>query len=113
VAEPLVANSTQQLDARGLMVKAGTLIDASLVAADCRRPRKAEPVDGRSDPNANWNAMPEKALFGYKMHLALDQGSGLVRQAILTSGHVSDKVPFLDLVRLMSPDCHRKGADST
>ena len=43
--------------------------------------------------------MPEKPLFGYKMHLAVDQGSGLVRQAILTPGHVSDKAPFLDLVQ--------------
>ncbi len=43
--------------------------------------------------------MPEKPLFGYKMHLAVDQGSGLVRQALLTPGHVSDKAPFLDLVQ--------------
>jgi IS5 family transposase len=33
------------------------------------------------------------------MHLAGDQGSGLVRQAILTPGHVSDKTPFLALVQ--------------
>jgi IS5 family transposase len=43
--------------------------------------------------------MPEKPLFGYKMHLAVDQGSGLVRQAILTPGHVSDKARFLALVQ--------------
>ena len=43
--------------------------------------------------------MPEQPLFGYKMHLAADQGSGLVRRAIPTPGHVSDKVPFLDLVQ--------------
>src|ERR671910_10368 len=88
-----------QFDAKGLMVKTGTLIDASLVEADCRRPRKGEPVEGRSDRDASWNAMPEQPLFGYKMHLAVDQGSGLVRQALLTPGHVSDKVPFLDLVQ--------------
>jgi len=41
----------------------------------------------------------KKPLFGYKMHLAVDQGSGLVRQAILTPGHISDKAPFLDLVQ--------------
>ena len=41
--------------------------------------------------------MPEQPLFGYKMHLAVDQG--LVRRAILTPGHVSDKVSFLDLVQ--------------
>jgi IS5 family transposase len=99
LAEPLLAELNRQLDARGLMVKSGTLIDASLVAADCRRPKKGEPVEGRSDPDASWNAMPEKPLFGYKMHLAVDQGLGLVRQAILTPGHVSDKVPFLALVQ--------------
>jgi IS5 family transposase len=99
LTERLLVELNRQLEQRGLMVKSGTLIDASLVEADCRRPRKGEPVAGRSDPDASWNAMPEKPLFGYKMHLAVDQGSGLVRQALLTPGHVSDKVPFLDLVQ--------------
>jgi transposase, IS5 family len=91
LTERLLAELNRQLDARGLMVKTGTLIDASLVAADCRRPRKDEPKERRSDRDASWNAMPEKPLFGYKMHLAVDQGSGLVRQAILTPANVSDK----------------------
>jgi transposase, IS5 family len=99
LAEPLLAEFNRQLDAKGLMVKAGTLIDASLVEADGRRPRKDEPVEGRSDRDASWNAMPETPLFGYKMHLAVDQGSGLVRQAILTPANVSDKTPFLALVQ--------------
>jgi IS5 family transposase len=99
LAEQLLAELNRQLDAKGLMVKTGTLIDASLVEADCRRPRKDEPLKDRSDRDASWNAMPEQPLFGYKMHLAIDQGSGLVRQAILTPGHISDKAPFLDLVQ--------------
>jgi IS5 family transposase len=99
LAERLLAELNRQLEARGLMVKAGTLIDASLVEADCRRPRQGEPVEHRSDRDASWNAMPEKPLFGYKMHLAVDQGSGLVRRAMLTPGHVSDKAPFLHLVQ--------------
>jgi IS5 family transposase len=99
LAETLLAELNRQLDARGLMVKTGTLIDASLIEADCRRPRKGEPKERRSDQDASWNAMPEKPLFGYKMHLAVDQGSGLVRQALLTQGHVSDKSPFLALVQ--------------
>jgi IS5 family transposase len=94
-----LAELNRQLDAKGLMVKAGTLIDASLVAADCRRPHKDEPKAGRSDQDASWNTMPEQPLCGYKMHLAVDHGSGLVRRAILTPGHVSDKLPFLDLVQ--------------
>jgi transposase, IS5 family len=70
-----------------------------LVAADCRRPCKDEPVAGGGDRDASWNAMPEKPLFGYKMHLAVDQGSGLVRQALVTPANVSDKTRFLDLVQ--------------
>jgi IS5 family transposase len=99
LAEPLLAELNRQLDAKGLMVKTGTLIDASLVEADGRRPRQGEPVEARSDRDASWNAMPEAPLFGYKAHLAVDQGSGLVRQAILTPANVSDKVPFLALVQ--------------
>jgi transposase, IS5 family len=99
LSEPLLAELNRQLDARGLMVKAGTLIDASLIEADGRRPKKGEPVEGRSDRDATWNAMPETPLFGYKAHLAVDQSSGLVRQAILTPANVSDKLPFLALVQ--------------
>jgi len=99
LAEPLLAELNRQLDAKGLMVRTGTLIDASLVAADSRRPRKGAPRESRSDRDASWNAMPEKPLFGYKAHVAVDRGSGLVRQAILTPANVSDKTPFLALVQ--------------
>jgi IS5 family transposase len=112
LAGELLAELNRQLDARGLMVKTGTLIDASLVEADCRRPRKGEPVEGRSDRDASWTAMKDEPFFGYKMHLAVDQGSGLVRQAILTPAHVSDKTPFLDLVQGDAPAVYAdKGYD--
>jgi hypothetical protein len=31
-----------------------------LVAADCRRLRKGEPLAGRSDRDASWSAIPEQ-----------------------------------------------------
>jgi transposase, IS5 family len=99
LSEPLLAELNHQLDAKGLMVKSGTLIDASLVEADGRRPRKGEPVEGRSDRDATWTAMKDEPLFGYKAHVAVDQGSGLVRRAILTPANVLDKTPFLALVQ--------------
>jgi IS5 family transposase len=99
LTEPLLAELNRQLDAKGLIVKAGTLIDASLVAADSRRPRKGEPAEGRSDRDARWTAMKDEPFFGYKAHVAVDRGSGLVRQAVLTPANVSDKVPFLSLVQ--------------
>jgi IS5 family transposase len=95
----LLAELNRQLDAKGLMVKSGTLIDASLVAADSRRPRRGEPKEARSDRDASWTAMKDEPFFGYKAHVAVDRGSGLVRQAVLTPANVSDKVPFLGLVQ--------------
>jgi IS5 family transposase len=42
LAAPLLAELNRQLDAKGLVVKTGTQIDASLVAADRQRPLSAE-----------------------------------------------------------------------
>ena len=36
--------------------------------------------------------------FGYKAHVAVDQGSGLIRKAILTPANVSDRTPATDLI---------------
>jgi IS5 family transposase len=99
LAEALLAELNRQLDAKGLIVRQGTLIDATLVEADCRRPRQGEPVEGRSDQDARWTAMKDAPFFGYKANVGLDRGSALVRRAVLTPANVSDKAPFLDLVQ--------------
>jgi IS5 family transposase len=100
LGERLLAEVNRQLEAKGLILKRGTLVDASLVAANARRPRKAEPKERRSDQDAAWNAMPQDAPhYGYKAHVAVDEGSGLVRQAILTPANVSDKTPATQLIQ--------------
>jgi len=100
LGERLLAEVNRQLEAKGLILKRGTLVDASLVAANARRPRKAEPKERRSDQDAAWNAMPKDAPhYGDKAHVAVDEGSGLVRQAILTPANVSDKTPATQLIQ--------------
>lgn len=79
----------EQLDEHGLVLRRGTVVDATLVEAHASRPRRRE--DGaastsRSDPDATWG----RRTFGYKGHLAIDHGSWLVRGALLTPAHVSD-----------------------
>jgi len=79
----------RQLDQRGLMIKRGTLIDASLVEAAVARP----PVEQESarDPDAEWtNRKGNGPRFGYKAHVGVDLGSGLIRKAVLTSARVND-----------------------
>ena len=87
----LLEEINRQLDARGLMLRQGTLLDASLVKAQARRPPM--PPQGRStkepvDAHANWTRQYGSYHYGYKAHLAVDEDSGLVRRAVLTPAKV-------------------------
>ncbi len=68
------------------MIKAGTLVDATLVPAAAAEPPKQK-GGGRSaaDPDAAWAKRAKGgAHFGYKLHVGVDAGSGIVRRARLT-----------------------------
>ena len=79
VAEPLFAAVQQQLATRGVLVKQGTLVDATLVDAQVRRPRDGATGEGSPrDPDAAWGRGPH-TCFGYKLHLGVDADSELVR----------------------------------
>lgn len=82
----LLEEVARQFEARGLILKRGTLLDATLVSAQARKPSLAQGAGARSsvDPDADWTRKGGKSHFGYKAHLAVDAGSGLIRQAILT-----------------------------
>jgi IS5 family transposase len=88
----LFAELARQLDARGLMIKQGTLIDASMVTSAARRPRKEEGQTSEADPDARFGADNERHrfTFGYKLHVAVDQWSGLIRNGLLTSANIQD-----------------------
>jgi IS5 family transposase len=75
LAEMLFAEVNRQLDARGLMLKAGTLIDATLVEAAVARPPASEGGVSTKDPEAGFTRRGRKSLFGFKAHVAVDLGS--------------------------------------
>jgi IS5 family transposase len=91
LGEALFEAVGRSLDARGLLLRQGTLIDASLIQAAVAEPRK-QPGGGSSrvDPEASWAKKGSKATFGYKLHIAVDQGSGLVREVRVTDARVAD-----------------------
>ena len=93
VGERLCAEVTRQLDAAGLLDTAGTLLDATLVAAQARRPSMEDGPGARSgtDPDARWTRKGGRAHVGYKAHLGVDAGSGLIRRAVLTPAHVNER----------------------
>lgn len=120
LAEPLFEEIVRQIDARGLLLRQGTLIDASLVEAAVKRPRppkddeiaaeaatggespaedaaKPRPasklVGSPHDPDAAWAKKGGKRSFGYKVHIGADMGSAIIRRALLTPANVNDTVP--------------------
>jgi IS5 family transposase len=82
----------RQLEKKGLVVKAGTLVDATLIPSAAAAPPKQK-GGGRSaaDPDAAWAKRAKGgAHFGYKLHVGVDAGSGIVRRARLTPANVNE-----------------------
>lgn len=92
--EALFEEIGRQLEARGLLVKAGTLMDATLVEAAVKKPPARTAAElgakGTGDPDADWTRKGGRSLYGYKAHLGVDGGSGLIRRAVLTSAKTAE-----------------------
>jgi IS5 family transposase len=98
LAERLFAEMNKQLEKQGLILKRGTLIDATLVEAAVQPSGSAE---APSDPDAAFarRAGRSSSTFGYKAHVAVDEKSGLVRDALLTPANVNETVVADDLIQ--------------
>lgn len=90
--ERLMGELNRQLDAQNLLIKQGTLIDASVVTSAARRPRMEEDTVSPVDREARFGTTNERRrfAFGYKLHVAVDAGSGLVRGLAVTSANVQE-----------------------
>lgn len=96
LGERLFALLEKQLQAKGLLVRRGSLIDATLIKAQTHPTPKGEP---NADPDADWTRRGKDGHFGYKVHLAVDQGSDLLRHLALTAASVSEAHLFEGMVR--------------
>lgn len=93
VLEGAFAAVNAQLEAKGLLLKRGTLLDATLIAARHNPPKGEGSVAGGGvtrEPDANWTKKNGKAYFGYKLHVGMDQHTGLVRSAVMTPAKTAD-----------------------
>lgn len=98
---PLLAELARQLDRHGVVLKQGTLIDATLIQSAARRPRMDEGKISPVDPDARFGANNERRRyqFGYKLHVAVDAVSGLVRTLRVTPANVQEVVMAPELVQ--------------
>ena len=95
--EKLFAELDAQLEAAGVILKQGTMLDATLIEAS-----SARPPDGATgkDPDAAFTRRKGKggSTYGYKAHVGVDQGSGVIRRVLTTPANVNDTVPADQLI---------------
>jgi transposase, IS5 family len=74
------------LAARGMILKTGTIVDATLIAA----PSSTKNATGQRDPEMHQTQKGNQWYFGMKAHIGVDAASGLVHTVIGTPANVSD-----------------------
>jgi transposase, IS5 family len=74
------------LASKGLMMREGTIVDATLIAA----PPSTKNKDGKRDPEMHQSKKGNDWHFGMKAHIGVDATSGLVHTVVGTAGNVAD-----------------------
>jgi transposase, IS5 family len=82
------------LRTRGLMLKAGTAIDATLIHA----PSSTKNSSGERDPEMHQTKKGNQWFFGMKAHIGVDADSGLVHSIAGTAANVHDLTPVDELL---------------
>jgi IS5 family transposase len=86
-----------QLDDQGLIMRKGTILDATIIEAQASRPRKGDKTS-KVDKDARFTKKGGKSWFGYKAHVGMDEGSGLIRSQTFTAANRNDTEPADELV---------------
>ena len=86
LAEQMLATFNALLVSKGLLLKVGTAVDATLIAASTSTKNKGK----ARDPEMHSSKKGNQWYFGMKAHIGVDADSGLVHTVKGTAGHVHD-----------------------
>lgn len=76
----------RQLSEKGLLMREGTIVDATLIAA----PPSTKNRDKKRDPDMHQTKKGNQWYFGMKAHIGVDADSGLVHTVLATSANEAD-----------------------
>jgi transposase, IS5 family len=86
LAPQVLATINACLAQHGLMLKTGTVVDATIIAA----PSSTKNKDGQRDPEMHQTKKGKQWHFGMKAHIGVDAESGLVHTVVGTAANVND-----------------------
>jgi len=95
LAAQILQTVNDLLSAKGMLLKSGTVVDATLIAA----PSSTKNSSGERDPEMKQSRKGQQWYFGMKCHIGVDIESGLVHTVKGTSGAVNDVIEANSLVR--------------
>jgi IS5 family transposase len=79
---------------KGLLLKRGSIVDATIIAA----PSSTKNAEGERDPEMHQAKKGEQWYFGMKAHIGVDADSGLVHTVTTTAANESDVEQVADLL---------------
>ncbi len=94
LGDAILATVNVILQRHGLMLKAGTVVDATLISA----PSSTKNDSGERDPEMHQTKKGNQWYFGMKAHVGTDAESGLVHTVIGTAANVNDVTRGHDLL---------------
>ena len=86
LAESIFERVNAHLARKGQSLKAGTIVDATIIAA----PSSTKNQDGERDPEMHQTKEGNQWHFGMKAHIGVDEESGLVHHVECTAANVND-----------------------
>ena len=92
--EKFFSQVVELLQAKGLMLKKGTIVDSTIIKA----PTSTKNQEKKRDPDAHSTKKGNTWYFGYKAHIGVDKDSGLVHSLKVTSANVHDVTVVPDLL---------------
>ena len=90
------------LTARGLLLREGTLVDATLIAA----PPSTKNLKKERDPQMHQTKKGNQWYFGMKAHIGADRDSKLVHTVVVTAANVADITKTSELLHGAEKQVH-------
>lgn len=102
--DKLFALILEDIKSKGISLKSGTIVDATIIASSVRPPAGGEV--SKKDPQAGWTKKGGEYTYGYKAHVGSDVETGLIKRIISTSGDVYDGKVFVQLLEGDEPETY-------
>jgi IS5 family transposase len=94
LGEQIFETVKTHLNARGMTMRQGTIVDATLIAA----PSSTKNKDGKRDPEMHQTKKGNQWYYGMKVHIGVDKDSGLIHSVVTTAANVHDLTPVVELL---------------